>query len=184
MWLRIFNKYMLVISATGNAWPEALKRATLLHRLGAEEHRIFYALPDTGDTVATAVTALEKYFVPKVNVVVEQHAFRQRRQAPHQTVVQYVAVLRDFASKCGFDEKTDEIIWDQLIEHVTNPSIREKAPAQTRSDSGQSLNYCNTSGVYKLKPLPQMTVFECMLYSPIHRPRRRNICSTLTQICR
>lgn len=126
MWLRIFNNYLLVINATGNAWPEACKRATLLHCLGARGRRIFYSLPDTGNTVATAVTALEKYFVPKVNGIVERHAFRQRRQAPHETAIQYVAVLRDLASKCGFDEKTDEMIRDQLIEYVANPNIRER----------------------------------------------------------
>lgn len=101
MWLRIFSNYMLVINATGNAWPEARKRTTLLHCLGAKGQRIFCSLPDTGDTVVTVVTYLEKYFAPKKNVIVERHAFRQRRQAPHETVAQYVAVLRDLASKCG-----------------------------------------------------------------------------------
>ena len=49
MWMRIFNNYMLVINATGNAWPEARKRATLLQCLGVERQQTFYSLPDTGD---------------------------------------------------------------------------------------------------------------------------------------
>lgn len=98
----------------------------LLYSLGFEGQRIFYSLPDTGDTFPSAVAALEKHFTPKVNVVVKRHAFRKRTQAPHKTIAQYVATLRDLASKCGFDDKTDEMIRDQLIEHVINPSIRER----------------------------------------------------------
>uniref|UniRef100_A0A8C6V5S1 Gypsy retrotransposon integrase-like protein 1 n=1 Tax=Neogobius melanostomus TaxID=47308 RepID=A0A8C6V5S1_9GOBI len=126
MWMRMFNNYLLVINATGNSWPEGRKRATLLHCLGTEGQRLFYSLPETGDTIASAVTALEKYFTPKVNVVVERHLFRKRKQAPHETIVQYVAALRDLASRCNFEDKMDEMIRDQLIEHVTASRIRER----------------------------------------------------------
>lgn len=40
MWM--FNSYLLVMNAMGNAWPEALKRALLFHCLGAEGQRLFY----------------------------------------------------------------------------------------------------------------------------------------------
>jgi len=79
MWMRIFNNYLLVINAKENAWPEVCKRATLLYCLGAERQQIFYSLPDTGDTFPSAVTALEKHFTPKVNVVIGWHAFRKHR---------------------------------------------------------------------------------------------------------
>lgn len=130
-WMRMFNNYLLVINATGNAWPEVRKRATLLHCLSAEGQRIFYSLPDTGDTFNTAVAALEKYFTPKVNAVVERYNFRKRIQAHHETISQYVAALCDLASKCGFEDKTDEMIRDQLIEHVTDSSIRERLLLET-----------------------------------------------------
>ncbi|XP_030595617.1 uncharacterized protein LOC115787179 [Archocentrus centrarchus] len=126
MWMRMFSNYLLVINATGNAWPDARKRATLLHCLGAEGQRIFYCLTNTGDTFSSAVAALEKHFSPKVNIVVERHAFRKRTQAPHETVEQYVTALRDLGSKCDFDDKTEEMIRDQLVEHISNSSIRER----------------------------------------------------------
>lgn len=94
--------------------------------LEPEGQRLFHSLPDTGDTFASAVAALERHFTPKVNVVAERHVFRQRKQAPHETITQYVAALRELASKCGFNDNTDEMIRDQLIEHLNNPSIRER----------------------------------------------------------
>lgn len=69
---------MLVINATGDSWPEARKRALLLHCLGTEGQRLFYTLPNTGDNLADAIKALEEHFIPKRNVVMERHAFRKR----------------------------------------------------------------------------------------------------------
>ncbi len=88
----------------------ARKRATLLHCLGTEGQRIFYALPEKGDTYASAISALEKHFTPKVNVIVERYAFRKRAQFPHETIAQYVAALRAFAATCGFEDKADDMI--------------------------------------------------------------------------
>ncbi|KAL1251129.1 hypothetical protein QQF64_018925 [Cirrhinus molitorella] len=126
MWLRIFQNYLLVINATGDAWPDTRKRATLLHCLGTEGQRIFYALPETGDTYSSAISALEKHFTPKVNVVVERYAFRKRAQFQHETVAQYVTALRSLATTCGFEDKADDMIRDQLLEHLCCDSIRER----------------------------------------------------------
>lgn len=126
MWLRIFNNYLVVINASGNAWPTSRKRATLLHCLGAEGQRIFYSLPDTGTSFEDAVSALEGHFLPKVNVVVERHTFRQRAQLPHETVNQYLAALRALSANCAFDANTDEMIRDQLLEHLRDDRIRER----------------------------------------------------------
>lgn len=57
--------------------PEAQKRAALLHFLETERQRIFYSLPNTGDTFASAVAALKQHFLLKVNVVVGRQAFRK-----------------------------------------------------------------------------------------------------------
>ncbi len=90
-WQKIFQNYMIVIQATGDAWPEARRRAVLLHCLGTEGQRLFYTLPDTGTTFEEAMTALQKHFVPKVNVVACRHTFRQR------------AVPELFSAKSGRD---------------------------------------------------------------------------------
>ncbi len=126
MWLRIFDNYLLVINAVGTAWPDARKRATLYHCLGAEGQRIFYALPDTGETYDTAVAALKKQFMPKIDVVVERHTLRKILQAPHENIQQYVAALHGLAANCDFGDKVDNMILDQLLEHLQSDDIRQR----------------------------------------------------------
>lgn len=62
------------------------KQAVLLHAMGTEVQRLFYSLPDTGNTYTTAVAALKRYFVPAVNVVAERHKFRQRTPRTEETI--------------------------------------------------------------------------------------------------
>lgn len=97
-WRRILDNYLLAIHATGNSWPDIRKRAVLLHCLGPEGQRVFYSLPEQGTTFDHAMTALEKHFIPKVNVVACRHKFRQRVQGAHETTPQYVAALRELAT--------------------------------------------------------------------------------------
>ncbi|ROL44189.1 hypothetical protein DPX16_17841 [Anabarilius grahami] len=92
-WQKIFHNYMIVIQATGDACPETRRQAVLLHYLGTEGQRLFYTLPDQGTTFNEAMSALQKHFVPKVNVVACRHKFRQRVQRADETITQYVAAL-------------------------------------------------------------------------------------------
>lgn len=56
---------------------EERKCAILLQCLGAEGLKVFYMLPDKGQTVANAFKALEEHFQPATNVVFEWHKFRK-----------------------------------------------------------------------------------------------------------
>lgn len=76
----MFKNYILVIDAMGDRWPDARKRTVLLHALGTEGQRLFYTLPDTGDTYAAAMEGLKRHFIPKVKVIARRQRFRQRAQ--------------------------------------------------------------------------------------------------------
>uniref|UniRef100_A0A3P9IMQ9 Retrotransposon gag domain-containing protein n=1 Tax=Oryzias latipes TaxID=8090 RepID=A0A3P9IMQ9_ORYLA len=88
--------------------------------------RLFYTLPDQGTTMEDAMSALKAHFNPKRNAVAERHVFRKRAQSQTESILQYVAALRDLAATCGFDDKQDEMIRDQLVEHVRSQRIRER----------------------------------------------------------
>lgn len=125
-WQKIFQNYLIVIQATGDAWPEARRRAVLLHCLGTEGQRLFYTLPDTGTTFDEAMTALQKHFVPKVNVVACRHTFRQRVQRADETITQYMAALRALAAPCAFGQMESEMLRDQLIANVSLTAVKDK----------------------------------------------------------
>lgn len=125
-WMKMFNNYLLVVASNPDAWPDARKRALLLHCLGTEGQRLFYTLPNQGETLEAAVDALRAHFSPRRNIVGERHAFRKRAQAPHESVLQYVAALHDLAATCEFGSNSDEMLRDQLVENINNPRIRER----------------------------------------------------------
>lgn len=52
---------------------------------------IFYTLKYTG--MAHAMSALEEHFIPKVNVVVVHHQFRQRVQCVDEMIAPYITII-------------------------------------------------------------------------------------------
>ncbi len=125
-WRKMFEKYLLAINATGGSWPDARKRAVLLHSLGTEGQRLFYTLPDTGTTFEHAMKALEDHFTPKVNVVVARHRFRQRSQRADETIPQFLSALRELASSCAYAHMESEMLRDQLVERSYAPTVRDR----------------------------------------------------------
>ncbi|KAK8782752.1 hypothetical protein V5799_015907 [Amblyomma americanum] len=97
-WHRLFKNYLL--ASGSDAHPPARRKALLLHCLGVEGQRLYYALPEeksstpptegkegsgTSDEYDAAVATLDAYFTSKTNVVVERHRFGQRTQLPGET---------------------------------------------------------------------------------------------------
>ncbi len=60
------------------------------------------------------IATLKAYFAPRRNIVAERHAFRKRVQVLEETILQYVAALRDLAATCDFTATLDDMLRDQL----------------------------------------------------------------------
>ncbi len=61
----------------------------------------------------------------------EHLAFRKRVQAPGETIIQYVAALRDLAATCDFAATLDKMLCDQLVKNVSSHRIRERLPLES-----------------------------------------------------
>lgn len=131
---------MLAINATGNSWPDARKRAMLIHALGTEGQRLFYTLPNTGGSYDEAMVALEAQFVPKVNIVVARHQFRQRAQRSDETVPEYIAALRELVATCAYNTMENEMLRDQLVEKAYAPAVRERLLMETSLTLESAIN--------------------------------------------
>ncbi len=59
VWLKMFRNSLLVVNASGDEWPAARKRALFLHCLGTEGQRLFYTLPNQGETMEEAIEILQ-----------------------------------------------------------------------------------------------------------------------------
>ncbi|XP_077557379.1 uncharacterized protein LOC144172600 [Haemaphysalis longicornis] len=138
-WHRVFKNYLL--ASGSDAHTPARRKALLLHCLGVEGQRVYYALPEqkpstppaaekeessTSDEYEAAVAALDAYFTAKTNVVVERHRFGQRTQLPGETAAAFVTALRELSSSCAFGEQVDDFIRDQLVAKTCNHVLRER----------------------------------------------------------
>lgn len=109
---------------------DAQKRALLLHYSGPDVQEIFETLPDTATSYSAAIKALEKHFVPSVNVEYERYLFRQCKQLNNETVAQYHLRLQKLASSCQFSDKTAEIK-SQIVFGCTSQNLRRYALRET-----------------------------------------------------
>lgn len=76
VWLKMFENYLIVVNASGDDWPVVRKQALFLHCLGTGGQRLFYTLPNQGETMEDAIKTLKLHFIPRRNIVAERHVFR------------------------------------------------------------------------------------------------------------
>ena len=98
---------------------------------GSKLHELHKTLPEAIPNTVTgvdteykkAIYRLTKYFNPSRNVVVEQFAFSQAKQAKNETIAQYVTRLRILATYCEF-ASTDKEIVRQVIQGCESSKLR------------------------------------------------------------
>ena len=87
----------------------------LLHLAGPHVQEIFTTL-----THASAVEALNAYFVPRVNSAFARQTFHRITQNQGETVQQFVTRLRKAAKDCDFGTDTDNQIRDAVLNKCTS----------------------------------------------------------------
>ena len=89
----------------------------LLHLAGPDVQEIFSTLADTGEATdyAAAVTALNGYFLPKVNTAFARQKFHRLQQKEGETVLQFVTQLRKEGKDCNFGADFDNQIRDVVL---------------------------------------------------------------------
>jgi len=134
-WLRSFLLYMDAAGLSGEA--DDRQKAILLHCLGAEGQRLYFAnVAESDHKKLKTKEVIKKHLTPlfhRTNVAAERSKFRARRQQATESIQEYVASLRELASSCDFKSFEDEMIRDQLTEFTVYPRLREKLTSKVHS---------------------------------------------------
>ena len=88
-----------------------------LHFAGSHVHENFSTLADTGEATdyAAAVTALNGYFLPKVNSAFARQKFHRLQQKEGETVLQFANRLRKEGKDCNFNADFDNQLRDAVL---------------------------------------------------------------------
>ena len=129
-WRKWVRGYKLLASGWGIVNPEQM-RDLLLGLAGEEVQDIFDTLvvpdeeDDGPDAFVRALTALNTYFEPQVNVPYERSVFRRCGMSEGEPMASYVTRLRRLAASCDFGD-AEEAIRDQVIEKTRSQRHRRK----------------------------------------------------------
>ena len=66
-----------------------------------------------------ALSKLNMYFTPIVNVSYTRHVFRQMKQNEGETILQFVTRLRIVANDCDYGNNRNDFVKDLVIENVS-----------------------------------------------------------------
>lgn len=138
-WLAMFEDWLLAIGFPETEAMAPRKAALLRASLGTEGFRIYTSLTSNPREVyVDAVARLEVHFGQPASTIFNRAQFTRRQQRPGESVTQYVAALREMASKCEFvADQLDERVRDQFVAWSNCDRIRERLlqePANRKLD--------------------------------------------------
>lgn len=137
-WLRSFETMIRACRIQDDAWKFDL----LLHYAGSSVQHLFETLPELPGnhmrgplanikqytpmmtSYEEAVAKLNLFFLPKENTTYERHLLRQMKQKTGESVDIFTIRLRMQAEQCGFGDKLEENIKDQIIQNCQSAALR------------------------------------------------------------
>ena len=138
-WLAMFEDWLLAIGFPDTEAAAPRKAAILRASLGTEGFRIYTSLAtDPREAYAAAVARLEGHFGQPASTIFNRAQFSRRQQRAGESVMQYIAALREMALKCEFAaDQLDERVRDQFVAWACCDRIRERLlqePANRKLD--------------------------------------------------
>ncbi len=102
--------------------------ATLLSAMGASTYGLLRNLVQPqkpkDKTFREVVSILQVDFEPKPLIIAERFRFQHCVQKPHETVSQYVAELKQCASKCDVGASLDEALRDRFVSRLQSEACQ------------------------------------------------------------
>ncbi|XP_055633951.1 uncharacterized protein LOC129774257 [Toxorhynchites rutilus septentrionalis] len=139
-WLRSFEAMMRASRIDDEDW----KKDLLLHYAGPSVQLLFDTLPELPEkemrgplfnaeryilnmtSYEEAKVKLNEVFLPKENSTYERHLLRQMQQKAGESIDAFTIRLRVQAERCGFGDRLDENIKDQIIQNCQSAALRRE----------------------------------------------------------
>lgn len=137
-WLKSFETMVRASRVSDEEW----KKDLLLHYAGPDVQQLFDTLPDLPSSemrgplknvecytpnmtsYEEAVAKLNAFFLPKENSTYERHLLRQMKQKVDESIDSFTVRLRVQAERCGFGDRVEENVKDQIIENCQSAALR------------------------------------------------------------
>ncbi len=114
---------------------EKVKIAIFLHALGEEALEVYNLLsiePEgENETMQDIVTALEKYCLPRKNVVFERHQFWAYPMPDSITIDKYVTELKQKSKDCECGSTESDMIRDKIVLSISDQCLKERLLRET-----------------------------------------------------
>lgn len=152
-WFQWFREFKIFAVASGwNAWTVERREALLLHCVGQEARRLYFAAatpaqsdapsdavrredsdtkeeapqPGTVDRVEEVSAVFQRLFPDKKAQHTERVLFRRCFQQDHQSAAVYLTELQEKSSRCGFGELQEQLLCEQFVEGCRDDRLRER----------------------------------------------------------
>ncbi|XP_055633824.1 uncharacterized protein LOC129774155 [Toxorhynchites rutilus septentrionalis] len=134
-WRRAFERFI-----KANDIDSDVEKYDLLLVLGGIELQSYYdkvlkwdvrtpSNDESGELVSlkydSAITSLDKYFVPQTHKRFERHLLRSMKQEDQEPFEEFVFRLQDQANRCAFVD-VDDMLVDQIIEGCKSSDLRKR----------------------------------------------------------
>jgi hypothetical protein len=91
-------------------------------------------------TINDLLKALRDHLSPKPSVIVEMFRFHQRNQRPGESVLSFMAELRNLAAHCQFGASLNDTLRDMLVVRLRNETTQKQLLSETDLDLEKGIN--------------------------------------------
>jgi len=145
-WTLFKNQFKLFLTATeSEKKSDEIKVAQLLSVIGPEALSIFFTFK-LGEVSSLkfddVISAFDKYFSPKSNVVYQRYLFYKRFQGSGEPFNNFLTDLRKLASHCEFGTDEDNMIRDRIVMGINDQSSQEKLLREINLKLEDAVKFC------------------------------------------
>nr|CAI5835582.1 unnamed protein product [Callosobruchus analis] len=112
-WRKRLERYMSVSGQLQKSEKEKID--ILLYIMGEEAEEIILQLEKEPANFQEALTSLDKFFIPRRNIIYERYKFNLRVQKPGESVDAFITSLHSLAEHCNYGTLKEELIRDRIV---------------------------------------------------------------------